>query len=202
MATNPEAGFIPNEQEGIVFGQMQILIEGNLYRYDGKKLFGVVCPQMIVTHVSPYSDEQSVNTNILLPGKLAFKTQIADNGYFTAKLPVGRYYVSEFMFYLPNYVSFPPAYLQFPKGYKTYMYSAGLEPSDPKIVIFDVFPNKATYIGTFIHRVDTGDDKKTSLNVRIKNEYDACKSVFLAAHPVSEESIVSEPATSIPYKKM
>lgn len=193
VAGDPGAGFIPNEQEGIVFGQMQLLIDGNLVRYDGKRYFGAVWPQKVVTHISPYSDGQSLNMNTFLPGKLAFATEIADDGYFSAKLPVGRYYVDEFGYYLPNYLSFP-------KGCRTYMDYMGVKPSDLQIVLFDVLPNKATYIGTFIHRSDTGDNKKTIFKLRIINEYDKCESVFLAKHPMAEGSVVSGVATFIPFE--
>ncbi|MFA5337178.1 MAG: hypothetical protein WC330_02450 [Candidatus Omnitrophota bacterium] len=192
VAVGPEVGFIPNEQEGIVFGQMQLLIDGNLVRYDGKKYFGAVWPQKVVTHISPYSDEQSLNMNTLLPGKLAFATQIADDGYFSAKLPVGRYYVNEFGYYLPNYLSFP-------KGCRTYMYYMGVKPFDLQIVLFDVLPNKATYIGTFIHRSDTGNNKKTIFKLRMANEFDTNKTVFLSKHPMAEESVVSGVANFIPF---
>ncbi|MDD5414355.1 MAG: hypothetical protein PHH96_05990 [Smithellaceae bacterium] len=193
VAVDPGVGFIPNEQEGVVFGQMQLLIDGNLVRYDGKRYFGAVWPQKVVTHISPYSDGQLLNMNPLLPGKLAFATQIADDGYFSAKLPAGRYYVNEFGYYLPNYLSFP-------KGCRTYMYYMGVKPSDLQIVLFDVLPNKATYIGTFIHRSDTGDNKKTIFKLRVINEFDTNKTVFLAKHPMADESIVSEIATFIPFE--
>jgi len=193
VAVDPGVGFIPNEQEGIVFGQMQLLIDGNLVRYDGKRYFGVVWPQKVVTHISPYSDGQSLNMNPLLPGKLAFATQIADDGYFTAKLPVGRYYVDEFGYYLPDYLSFP-------KGCRTYMYYMGVKPSDLQIVIFDVLPNKATYIGTFIHRSDTDNNKKTIFKLRMINEFDTNKTVFLSKHPMAERFVVSEVATFIPFE--
>ncbi|MDD3295728.1 MAG: hypothetical protein PHU64_00015 [Candidatus Omnitrophica bacterium] len=193
MATNPGVGFTPNEQEGIIFGQMQLLVEGNLVRYDTRAFFGIAHPQMIQTFVSPYTDDQSVNVNWLLSGKLAFKTQLADEGYFSAKLPVGRYYVSDFGYFLPDY-------LPFPKGWRTYMPFMGTKPSDPKIVIFDVLPNQATYIGTFIHRSDTGDDRKTVLKLRIVDEYEQCKAYFLGQHSFAEGLAVSKIATFTPFR--
>ncbi|MFA5336978.1 MAG: hypothetical protein WC330_01435 [Candidatus Omnitrophota bacterium] len=199
VAVDPGVGFIPNEQEGIVFGQMQLLSDGNLIRYDDTKYFFGVLPQKIVTHVSPYSDGQALNMNLLIPGKLAFATQIADEGYFSAKLPVGRYYIEEFGYYLKPGTPFPG-------GVRTYMRSYdGTEPSNPSIIIFNVLPDKATYIGTFIHRADFVGERKLGAEIKmffkmqIINEYDKCKSVFLAKHSMTEGSVVSEIATFIPF---
>jgi len=199
MATNPGIGFTPNEQEGIVFGQMQLLDDGNLVRYNARTFFGIAYPQMIQTHVSQFSDVQSVSLNQWLPAEKqhSFLTQIADDGYFSVKLPVGRYYINSFGYFLPEY-------LPFPKGWSTYMSLMGITPSDPKVVIFDVLPNQATYIGTFIHRSDSADgqsnSRKRNFKLKVVDEYEKCKSVFLAKHPQIGQSVVSRIATFIPYE--
>lgn len=199
MATNPGVGFTPNEQEGIIFGQMQLLDDGNLVRYDTRTFFGIAYPQMIQTHIAPFSDIQSVSRSQWLPAKQqqSFLAQIADDGYFSVKLPVGRYYINGFGYFLPEY-------LPFPKAWSTYMSLMGITPSDPKVVIFDVLPNQATYIGTFIYRSDSVDgqsnNRQRNFKLKIVDEYEKCKPVFLVKHPQVGQSVVSKIAMFIPYE--
>jgi len=76
----------------------------------------------------------------------------------------------------------------------------GFKQLEPKVIVFDVLPNKANYIGTFIHRSDSVDDQNRVFKLSIINEYDKCKSVFLAKHPIAEELVVSRVGTLIPFE--
>jgi hypothetical protein len=78
--------------------------------------------------------------------------------------------------------------------------SPGFKQLEPKVIVFDVLPNKANYIGTFIHRSDSVDDQNRVFKLSIINEYDKCKSVFLAKHPIAEELVVSRVGTLIPFE--
>ncbi len=192
LSTRPSVGFIPNEQEGVVFGQMQLMTDGNLIRYYGDiGLLGINSPQSILTYICVYSDPKSVKSGLPL-GERAFKTLIADDGYFSAQLPVGRYYIKYFVYCVP-------ITWHFPQGWSTYMPGPGFKQLEPKVIVFDVLPNKANYIGTFIHRSDSVDNQNRVFKLSIINEYDKCKSVFLSKHPIAEESVVSEVATFIPF---
>ncbi|MFA5336979.1 MAG: hypothetical protein WC330_01440 [Candidatus Omnitrophota bacterium] len=193
LATDSGAGFVPNDQEGIVFGQMQLMTDGNLIRYYGDiGILGINSPQSILTYICAYSDPKSVKYGLPL-GERAFKTLIADDGYFSAKLPVGRYYIKMFVYCVP-------ITWYFPQGWSTYMPSPGFKQPDLKVILFDVLPNKATYIGTFIHRSDSVDEQNRIFKLSIVNEYDKCKPVFLAKHSMAEGSVVSEIATFIPFE--
>lgn len=210
MVNNPVSGFIPNEQEGIIFGQMQALTNGNLVRHNEVGIFGFVPSETINTYISTYSDPKKVKFGVPM-GERLFKVMIADDGYFSVRLPVGRYYINVFVYCLYIYSGFPPAFSTFapnagasnplaPPGVSALVIDAKASRSDPKVIIFDVLPNQATYIGTFIHRSDTNNDKKTTIKLRIIDEYEKCKSVFIAKHPMAEQSVVSRIATFIPYE--
>ncbi|MEI8348857.1 MAG: hypothetical protein WCI77_01785 [Candidatus Omnitrophota bacterium] len=197
LSIDPITGFTPNEQEGVVFGQMQLMTDGNLIRYYGDiGLLGINSPQSILTYICAYSDPKSVKYGLPL-GERAFKTLIADEGYFSAKLPVGRYYIKMFVYCVP-------ITWHFPQGWSTYVPGPGFKQHDPKVIIFDVLPNKATYIGTYIHRSDSDNDPKNTtgriLKLRVVDEYDKCKAVFLAKYPQVGQSAVSRIATFIPYE--
>ena len=192
LSTDPITGFTPNEQDGVVFGQMQLMTDGNLIRYYGDiGLLGINSPQSILTYICAYSDPKSVKSGLPL-GERAFKTLIADDGYFSAKLPVGRYYIKMFVYCVP-------ITWHFPQGWSTYMPGPSFKQLEPKVIIFDVLPNKTTYVGTFIHRSDSVDNQNRIFKLSVINEYEKCKSVFLAQHPMPEESVVSKIATFIPF---
>jgi hypothetical protein len=188
MVKPPETGFAPNEQEAIVFGQMQFYSNGKLAQYTGKS------NQMIATHISIYSEQKPLNTSQFKPGELAFKSMLADEGHFSAKLPVGRYYIVEF-----NY----SGVTRYPLGLRTYMPILAIKIATPKVVIFDVLPQRATYIGTFIHRVDSvakpGNIIEKNFGMDIVDEFDECRAWFLAKYPLGTQSIVSGISTFIPF---
>lgn len=209
VVNNPVSGFIPDEQEGIIFGQMQALTNGNLVRHNDVGILGFVPSEAINTYISTYSDQKKVKCGVPM-GERLFKALIVDDGYFSVRLPVGRYYINTFIYCFYYYSGFPPGFSTFapymgssnplaPPGVSAIVIDAKASHTDLKVIIFDVLPNQATYIGTFIHRSDTGDDGKLALKLKIVDEYDKCRSVFLAKHPMAEGSVVSKVATSIPF---
>jgi len=188
MVKSPEIGFVANDREAIVFGQMQFYANGKLAQYTGKS------NQMIATHISIYSEQKPLNTNQFKPGELAFKSMLASDGHFSAKLPVGRYYIVEF-----NYTGIT----RYALGLRTYAPILGIKIPVPKVIIFDVLPRRATYIGAFIHRIDSetrpGNIVEKTFAVDIVDDFDKCRSIFLAKHPLAAQSVVSGISTFIPF---
>jgi hypothetical protein len=140
----PVAGdFVPNEHEGMIYGRMELVINGNTVQSSS-----AFTKTSVIVHVSHFVSDDQLNTNAFRPGEFSFRAYVTGDGRFAAKLPVGRYYCVEFA-----YVGVPVGRTSM-AGWRTYAEIPGETLGRRSVVTFDVLPNKATYVGHLRHHLD------------------------------------------------
>ena len=125
--TKTTATVLPDKKSGVIVGRA-LFYKGDAVAvsYSGS------IDQRILSFVTRYSDRQSGQINSS-SGSWVISASVRDRGYFTATLPPGRYYFTEFRF--ENLTSFNGA-----------VHTDGIATA-----MFEVLPGKATYIGTMKH---------------------------------------------------
>lgn len=135
----------------------------------------------ILSHISKYTTDASLNKNLWKPGEFAFKVPIFRDGHFAFVIPPGEYYFVEFD-YLNIFDAKPIL------GMRTYMGQT------PFLMTFNAIPNHAAYIGTIRHDFHTKWNNwfflKGSLFINYTNEFSEATNWFLKANPRFETNIV------------
>lgn len=163
---NIDPAFAPNEREGLVYGRMEFVVNGQTLPQDARA--GLIKPK-VVAHVSKFGGISELNSNAWKAGEFMFDAPVSDSGEFAAKLPVGRYYFVEFMYFGAGT---GPAGMA---GWRTYTEIMHGDVFKPMVVTFDVLPGKATYLGTIRHLVQLGSPKLSGqaffFNLEFVDEY-------------------------------
>lgn len=186
----PNSNLTPNADEGIIFGRMQFSINGTLINTNQSNFFN----SSIITHISLFKGDSNINMNLFSPGELAFKSIVVDDGYFAAKLPVGEYYIVEFIYH-----ALFDKELKGTHGFRTYLQRDGITVKNPKIVKFKVLPNKAIYIGDLIHVVNKKMIEKTwnqevwmtEFDIRQNIEFESSRKNFIVKFPLNHNDDIN-----------
>ena len=158
---SPGQSFESSNKKSLVFGRLDILLEGYSLPLNPSSL-----------HVYYLSD---VIKDKLDSVQTYFIDISQDDGYFVAALPPGKYAIDEIThrINIPSLKNFSNVYRKVYDGgrYDDILYD---------IFIFEVFPEKATYLGTMqaINNRYLYIDKW-----EIKSEYEEAKKVFLTLYP-------------------
>ncbi len=187
----PMSTYVPTESEGLIFGQNIVIVNGFSPAADATS------SDWMMSHVSKYDGESSLETSVWKPGEFAFRTELDDGGRFVAALPVGTYYFVAFIF--PSLVSDTAGHDRL-AAYRTYMGTLGGEVYKPFVYVFEVRPNTATYVGNITHRIKTRsnfDEHETQVRyyVSADDHFDENKSILEERYPnirSIEKGIVEE----------
>ena len=131
---------LPDDRHGFVYGR--VVVERN-----GQRVVSAINQKLddpsVITHIGPFAGIDSLNTNIWKPGKWTFKSTLTDGGYFSAVLPVGRYYIVESIFF--------DVFSQVVGG-RSYVSAGNVWTTrNRSVFVFDVLQGRATYVGTVLH---------------------------------------------------
>jgi hypothetical protein len=169
--------FTPNDREGVVYGRMELDINGETLPPDYHQGF---VNTNVVVHVSRYQGDDQLNSNSWKPGEFAFRAHVSQDGRFAAKLPVGTYYCVEFA-----YAGVPVGRARL-AGWRTYAPILGETLVRPSVITFEVLPNKATYIGHVHHMLQiehAGRQDHVNFDLRLSDDTAQDTSWLLQQYP-------------------
>jgi hypothetical protein len=172
--------FVPSEREGLIYGRMEFVVDGKTLATDAH--VGLV-KSNITTSVSKFSGIDKLNTSGWIPGEFQFGASASERGEFSAKLPVGRYYIVAF-----DYWGASPA-VDKQLYWSTYAEKMGTSLYKPTIITFDVLPNKATYLGTIRHLIQRDGPQQLYFDIQLADEYANSTKVFLERFPALSNAI-------------
>lgn len=177
----PDAAAVPDGQRSLVVGRAIVLHNGSTVAATDARA-SLLAPGIII-HLSPLVDENKIERNAFVAGKWATRAYVAEDGYFAAELPPGKYYVVEYQY---------RKQVDGVTGFRTYMPLLGSTVYQPYLVTFEVVPGRATYIGTTVHKIDDtmagvnadGTARKGwSLNLTVRSEEAQARAWFLQRYP-------------------
>lgn len=159
--------FMPNEREGLVYGQMEFVVDGQGFSPEARTAF---TRPTIYSYVSRYVEGGPLSTSGWDSSDFRFEASVSRAGHFAARLPVGKYYFMTF-----EYFSAVPG----PLGHaslRTYteIEESGVKLTRPMLLTFEVLPNKATYIGNVHHFLQfgmSGAKFTTGFDLQFSNQY-------------------------------
>lgn len=184
--------FVPNEREGVVYGTMEFVVNG--WQWPPDTRVGLIKPE-IGAEISRFQGLDELTTGSFRSGDLIIHAMVRDGGDFVAKLPVGRYYFVTF-----GYHGVGPDGIAVWRTYSDMIFS-GQKVDRAMLVMFDVVPNKATYIGTMRHLIsEGGSGLQTSLGfgMQIRNEFGAATARILQPYPQLQPMAESHMVTIYP----
>jgi hypothetical protein len=173
--------FVPNEREGMVYGRMDFVVDGQTLAPDAHMGF---LKASIRTLLSKFGGVDTLSSNEWKAGEFIIDANAKERGEFAAKLPVGRYYIFEIMYFAAV------AYGDGMTGWRTYAETSGSRINKPFIITFDVLPNKVTYLGTIRHLIQTdGLQQRLYFDLQFADEYTNSTKIFLERFPALSNAI-------------
>jgi hypothetical protein len=177
--------FAPNDREGLVYGRMEVVLNGAVLPPDAKLKHSLVKPEVQAT-VMPFTTLDEVSTGVNESNGFRLKAPVSSAGDFIVKLPVGRYYVAAFVYWGIATNRTVPVW-------RTYSAMLGEDLAKPSLVTFDVLPNKATYFGTLQHIIDfnesiPGFGSRIGFGLQVKNEFASTTKRILAPYTALQQS--------------
>jgi hypothetical protein len=179
----PNGSFSMAGNNSVIFGKVEVTINDLPTGYNGDSLLD---PKFILMHISRYISDETINKNPWKAGEYFFKVNYDQAGYFAVVVPPGKYYFVEF-----DYCGIIPGMPMI--GARTYMPIKGVV-KNPYLMIFDVPPDHAVYIGTikneFHPTVSNLFYHEVEYTVGYAEDYVAAQKWFLKSNPALNENIV------------
>ena len=172
-----------DDKNSIIFGKVELFINDKPIDISAR---GFLDPDpVVISHMSRYGSDASLNKNRFMPGEYAFRSHPSKDWYFSRAIPPGRYYFAMFS-YLWIFESEPAFDLRTYTRTKT-----------PYLMTFEVSTNQAVYIGTLRHNFHTTRDNwfsvKGTVSIDSTNEFEETRKWLLKSNPQFESNIVENP---------
>jgi hypothetical protein len=157
-----------DESHGAVFGRMRVIKDGEAYGSDSPRAH-------MTFQFHPFEGPHKLRDPYYQSAKWAIKVELGDDGYFSTVLPAGKYYAVNFAL-----VGFAESY-----GWLcTYNSSSRAKMREPSLLLFEVEPGKATYIGDFVHTL-----RGNTWSLDIRDNDPGLRKWLRGAHPEHSEYV-------------
>lgn len=184
-----EPTFTPDEREGLIYGRMEFVFNGQVLPPDAKGT--LFLKPKVRSGISKFVGLDKLNTSGWSASDYLLDSFVSERGFFAVRLPVGRYYFVDF-----TYTGAAPGPASM-ASWRTYTELLSSTVRKPMVISFEVLPGKATYLGTIRHFLSLGrlriNSQEFFFDLQFSDEYKEATNVLLQHMPGLMVPTISSP---------